>query len=141
MLGHQIPHLPPFAEFWHELGAIFGWLHGEHRTPTLLRADGDNLDPEWAPPRAMASWRGGAPIELIRFAGANRLKVEIDFSAESGHHGPSVIEPYALRRTNDGDFVLLAVADRTDSHSYPVDRITGVRVIDTSFVPRFLIEF
>src|SRR5438552_2211062 len=28
MLGHQLPHLPSFADFWDSLDAVFAWLAG-----------------------------------------------------------------------------------------------------------------
>ena len=41
------------------------------------------LDPACMPPQAITSWRRGFPLELIRYAGANRLKVDIDYRAET----------------------------------------------------------
>jgi hypothetical protein len=46
-----------------------------------------------------ASERGGlavSPMELIRFAGANRLLIGIDYHAEDGRRGPRVVEPYSF---------------------------------------------
>jgi predicted nucleotidyltransferase component of viral defense system len=141
MLGHQLPHLPPFAEFWNELDAVFAWIHEERPAPALPRAQFGDLDPEWTPPAAMATWRGAAPLELIRFAGANRLKAEIDYRAERGRQGPRLVEPYSLRRTKDGNLVLFVVNDRGELRSYRVDRIAGVRVTDAPFQPRYVVEF
>jgi len=141
MLAHQLPHLPPFAEFWGALDDVFSWLGGRLPARALRRAEYGDLDPEWAPPRAMASWRRGAPLELIRFAGANRLKVQIDYRAEEGRWGPRVVEPYALRRSKDGNLLLLVVNDRGQVRSYRVDRIAGVRVVDEPFRPRYVVEF
>ncbi|MBI3686938.1 MAG: WYL domain-containing protein [Actinobacteria bacterium] len=89
----------------------------------------------------MTSWRSGAPLELIRFAGANRLKVEIDYRAEWGRQGPRVVEPYALRRTRDGNLVLFVVNDDGDLRSYRTDRIARVSVTRRTFQPRYIIEF
>ena len=100
-----------------------------------------NLDPTWEPPRAMVSWRSGAPIELIRFAGANRLLVEIDYRAEKGRWGPRVVEPYAFRRSREGNLLLFVRNDRGQLRSYRVDHIAGVRVLDRTFQARYLIEF
>jgi hypothetical protein len=142
MLGHQLPHLPPFDEFWSLIDDVFSWLGGR-RVERLPRAEprGVDVDPAWVPPRAMASWRRGAPLELIRFAGANRLKVEIDYRAEEGRWGPRVVEPYSLRMTRDGNLVLFLINDYGQLRSYRVDRIAGVRVLDQSFQPRFYVEF
>lgn len=141
MLGHQLPHLPPFAEFWDTLDDVFAWLGGGAPTTALPRAQFGDLDSEWTAPRSMSSWRRGAPMELIRFAGANRLLVEIDYQAEKGRWGPRIVEPYALRMSSDGNLLLFVVNDRGQLRSYRVDRIAGVRVTDTPFRPSYAVEF
>ena len=143
MLAHQLPMLPPFADFWESVEQVFEWLEGRRRLIALPRAElgRDDLDPSWAPPQAMASWRRGVPIGLIRAAGANRLKIVIDYRAEQGRQGPRVVEPYALRRTRAGNVVLYVVNDRGFLRSYRVDRIAGVRATDQPFVPRYRVEF
>jgi predicted DNA-binding transcriptional regulator YafY len=35
----------------------------------------------------------------LRYAGANRLKVDIHYRAENGRRGPRRVEPYSLCRT------------------------------------------
>jgi len=143
MLGHQLPRpLPPFAEFWNALDPIFAWLDGQRPRTTLRRAErGNNLDPSWSAPRAITSWRRRIPIETIRYVGANRLKVEIDYRAEQGRSGPRIVEPYSLRRTQDGNLVLFVVNDHGQLRSYRIDRIAAVRPTTTSFTPRFTVEF
>jgi predicted nucleotidyltransferase component of viral defense system len=142
MLGHQLPApLPPFTQFWEELDAIFGWLGGA-RTPTLRRAQFDrDADPQWTAPRAITSWRRGIPLETIRYAGANRLKIEVDYRAATGRHGPRIVEPYALRRSKDRNLLLFVVNDRGEQRSYRVDRIARVRATDIPFRPKFIVEF
>lgn len=142
MLGHQLPQpLPPFAEFWATLDEVFAWLQGDIAVVVPPRAEQANLDPAWVPPRAISSWRRGFPFELIRYAGANRLRVDIDYRAEDGRQGPRRVEPYSLRRTRDGNLVLFVVNDRGQLRSYRADRIAGVRPTDETFQPRFLVEF
>jgi predicted nucleotidyltransferase component of viral defense system len=70
-----------------------------------------------------------------------RLKVEIDYRAEQGRSGPRVVEPYSLRRTQDGNLVLFVVNDHDQLRSYRVDRIAGIRPTTTSFTPRYAVEF
>lgn len=142
MLGHQLPRpLPPFAEFWNALDPIFAWLGGARPRP-LQRAElGSNLDSHWSAPRAITSWRRGIPIETIRYAGANRLKVEIDYRAEQGRSGPRIVEPYSLRRTQDGNLILFVVNDHGQLRSYRVDRIAAVRPTAKPFTPRYAVEF
>jgi len=43
--------------------------------------------------------------------------------------------------TQDGSLLLYVVNDRGQLRSYRVDRIAGVRILDESFRPRYLIEF
>ncbi|TME85312.1 MAG: WYL domain-containing protein [Chloroflexi bacterium] len=143
MLGHQLPRpLPPFANFWSGLDDVFSWLAGQRVAVVPRRAEmGANLDPAWVAPRAITTWRRGFPFELIRYAGANRLKIDIDYQAEDGRWGPRRIEPYSLRRTRDGNLLLFVVNDRGQLRGYRADRIAGVRPTEEAFSPRFLVEF
>ena len=142
MLGHQLPSpIAAFSEFWGALEDVFGWLSGTVRVPDLPRAESADLDITWTAPRAMTSWRSDAPLELVRYAGANRLKVEIDYRAERGRQGPRIVEPYSLRRTLDGNLLLFVVNDRGQLRAYRTDRIAGVRPTSQSFQPQFVVEF
>ncbi|MBU6245878.1 MAG: nucleotidyl transferase AbiEii/AbiGii toxin family protein [Actinomycetales bacterium] len=141
MLNHQLPSLPPFEHFWEALDDVFGWLEGTSVLPTLARAAQGPLDETWTAPRSMVSWGTEAPMEMIRLAGANRLKVEIDYRPEEGRHGVRLVEPYSFRRTREGHLVLFVVNDRGELRSYRVDRIARVAVTRTPFRPRYAIEF
>ena len=88
----------------------------------------------------MVSW-GGRPLDVIRYAGSNRLRVDINYQAEEGRWGWRRIEPYAFRRTLDGNIILFLVNDRDQLRSYRTDRIAGVRVTDESFTPKYAVEF
>lgn len=142
MLGHQLPKpLPPFPSFWETLPDVFAWLAGERAPAVLQRADRGDLDPSWTAPRAITSWRRGFPLELIRYAGANRLKVEVDYRAADGRWGPRVIEPYSLRYTRDGNLILFVINDHGLLRGYRVDRIAGARPTSQTFQPKMLVEF
>lgn len=142
MLGHQLPRpLPPFADFWATLDDVFGWLDGTRPTTLLPRAQFANIDPNWSAPAAITSWRRGVPLELIRYAGANRLKVDIDYRAENGRWGSRRVAPYSFRRTRDGNIVLFVVNDQGQLRSYRTDRIAGIRPTSESFTPAFRVEF
>lgn len=141
MLAHQLPHLPPVDDFWSALDDVFAWLHGEpKRVPERAPAMGSD-EAHWTPPQAMTSWRVRAPLELIRFAGANRLKVELDYRPATGRQGPRVVEPYSLRRSRNRDLLLYVVNDRGKLRSYRLDKIAGARIVDEPFRPRYLVEF
>lgn len=141
MLGHQLPRpLVPFPAFWGTLDDVFAWLEGSLSIAPLPRASIGRLDP-WEAPPAIASWRTTVPLELLRYAGANRLKVEIDYRAAQGRQGPRIVEPYSLRRTTDGHLVLFVVNDFGQLRSYRVDHIAAIRPTMTTFTPRFRVEF
>ncbi len=141
MLEHQLPRLPPFDQFWATLGEVFDWLTQKVTVPVLPRLEIGRPDLTWTPPRSMSSWPTGAPLELIRFAGANRLKVEVDYRAERGRQGVRVVEPYSLRRSQDGNLLLFVINEHGDVRSYRVDRLVGARVTAQPFTPRYLVEF
>lgn len=142
MLGHKLPSpLPPFAGFWSTLEDVFSWLTGRLRVAELPRAELGNLDPSWQAPHAITTWRRQVPLELLRYAGVNRLKVDIDYRAEKGRQRPHRVEPYSLRRTQDGNLVLFVVNDHGALRSYRVDRIAGIRPTAVPFTPRFRVEF
>ena len=50
MLEHELPSLPPFAQFWSTLDELFACLSGEVTLPTLPRAQTGGLDPDWTAP-------------------------------------------------------------------------------------------
>lgn len=141
MLGHQLPYLPAFDTFWNELDDVFAWLTGRVVVPVLdsIPTSGDVTD--WRPARYMTTWRTGAPLELIRFAGANHLRVLLDYVPERGRAGPRLVEPFSLRRSRDGNLLLFVRNDRGQLRSYRVDRIRGASIQPEVFTPRYRIEF
>lgn len=142
MLAHQLPKpLAPFEGFWNSLDDVFSWLAGTLRIRTLPRAQLGQLDTAWEAPKAITSWRRRIPLELLRYAGANRLMVEVDYRAERGRQGPRRVEPYSLRHTQDGHLVLFVVNDYGELRSYRVDRIAAIRPTTAQFTPKFRIEF
>ena len=137
MLGHQLPVLPPFDQFWTELPAAFAWLEesAEQIAPAAIAVPTDT-DATWRAPAMGSAWGYSVPLEAIRFAAANRLCVDLGYD---GSHRP--IEPYSLRRTKAGDIVLYAVRhDNGQPRSYRVDLIESATPTRTPFVPRYAIE-
>lgn len=142
MLAHQLPALPVFAEFWQALPTMFQWLYGDAdkllRTP-IPAEEGSDLVEE---PMAVAGATGqrqayfNVPMDLIRFAAANRLCIDLGYQ---GSH--RLIEPYSLRRSKDGALLLMAVKHQTaEARSYRMDRIQRVSVSSVPFIPRYTIE-
>ena len=133
--------LPPFADFWSTLDDVFGWLAGTFPIVELPRASLGTLDPDWEAPKAITSWRRGVPLELLRYAGVNRLKVDIDYRAENGRWGSRRVEPYSLRYTQEGNLILFVVNDSGQLRSYRADRIADIRPTAATFQPKFRVEF
>ncbi len=84
MLAHQLPTLPPVEEFLSELAEVFGWLVGEAvAVLESVPAGREQIEPTWVAPPTITRWPGGAPLEQIRFAGANHLLVELRYQGSS----------------------------------------------------------
>lgn len=138
MLKHQLPSLPPFEQFWQELPTVFEWLHGalEKVERPAFPAISPEVDETWRPPAMAEPWHSSVPLEIIRFAAANRLCVDLAYQGTR-----RAIEPYSLRRTRDGHLVLYATKHETgEARSYRVDRIQGAQVTQIPFTPRYMIE-
>ena len=138
MLAHQLPVLPPFEQFWNELPVVFDWLYGriEKEIKTAIPAGRITLDEQWRAPVMATAWRTSIPLEAIRYAGANRLCVDLRYQGSD-----RLIEPYSLRRSQEGNLLLYAVKQQTgELRSYRVDRIQGATVTETPFLPRYTIE-
>lgn len=138
MLAHQLPMLPPYQAFWDELPAFFEWLLGG-AAPEMPAAFVIGAGETVLRARSLDLGMGTATlstIEIIRFAAANRLLVELTYDGSVRR-----IEPYSLRRTRDSNVLLHAFnVDRGQHRSYRIDRIGGARVTNQSFVPRYEIE-
>ena len=138
MLGHQLPALPPVADFWAELPEIFAWVMGVSERPQRARIEpgsGEIAFRGRVLPMAVPL-RARAPLEVIRFAASNHLCVDLSYEGRVRR-----IEPYSLRQTAEGNFVLHAIRSDSGEHrSYRVDRIQGASVATQSFVPRYDVE-
>ena len=137
MLAHQLPKLPPFEHFFSELPKAFDWLFGMARKVIVpAYPEGKDVDMAWRPPVDVKAWNLKVPLEVIRFAAANRLCVDLAY--EGSHR---LIEPYSLRRTKAGDIVLYALRHQEGQpRSYRIDKIQGAEATDTPFEPRYTIE-
>jgi hypothetical protein len=82
------------------------------------------------------AWNASIPLESVRFAAANRLCIDLRYQGSN-----RLIEPYALRRSKEGNLLLCAVRHESgESRTYRVDRIEGVKVSAVPFIPRFTVE-
>ena len=138
MLAHQLPALPPFNQFWQALPEVIEWMHGlESKTVKAAIPMGKQaIDPTWRPPAMVRAWHAATPLERIRFAAANRLCINLHYQNKY-----RLIEPYSLRRTREGNILLYALRHETSEwRAYRVDRIQGVEITQTSFVPAHAVE-
>lgn len=139
MLAHQLPVLPPVADFWAALPEIFNWITTGAAAPQreIIRAGASEIStirsrvlPMSIPSRARQA------LEIIRFAATNQLCVDLSYDGKVRR-----IEPYSLRETADHNFVLHAVrSDSREHRSYRLDRIHSASVSSQSFLPRYVIE-
>ena len=138
MLGHQLQDLPPVESFWEVLPEFFTWLITGTKPAepaTYHFASGETLFRERTS-RLPFSGRIRSYLEIIRFAAANRLCVDLKYNGSVRR-----VEPYSLRRTRQGNFVLHATRASDDEHrSYRIDRIESAKTTRQIFVPRFAVE-
>ena len=136
MLSHQLPELPTLDQFVTALASVAAWLGGVP-VAVLPRVPVRERVSAWAAPPMIDTWRAGFTVELLRFAGRNRLCIDLDYGGTKRR-----VEPYSFRRSQAGDLLFYAwkVADAA-IHAYRADRIQGVRVTNQPFSPRFAVEF
>lgn len=140
MLAHQLQALPPAADFWGALADFFAWL----TTPTVVASAKVAVVSPSGSPVSRSEFGGGSggyvpgasAMETIYFAAANRLCIDLTYDRRIRR-----LEPYSLRRTNDGHLLFYGVKANTgETRAYRVDRIQGATVTSQSFLPRFVIE-
>ena len=77
------------------------------------------------------------PLDVIRFAGANRLLVAFTYNGRL-----RTVEPYSLRRPKTGNLLLYGwERDSSQIKAFDVSRIRDVEVTRAAFSPRYRIEF
>lgn len=145
MLAHQLPALPPLAEYWGQLADFFAWLNGQSIVELPRVGELEPSDATWQPPASIAlpsAWGITAPIETIRFAGANRLMIDLTYLPEKGAAGTRRVEPYSFRRSRQGHMLFYGRnIQRPRISAYRFDRIVDVKVTNQPFVPKWLVEF
>jgi predicted nucleotidyltransferase component of viral defense system len=143
MLGHQLPVLPSAVDFWDALPEIFSWMmstaQAPERTP-IKSGFGEVVIRSRVLPMNIPV-RTRATLEIIRFAAANYLCVDLTYVDLKYTRKVRRIEPYSLRKTQEGNYVLHAVRSDSGEHrSYRLDRMQDASVSAQSFVPRYLVE-
>lgn len=145
MLGHQLPALPPLESFLADLATFFDWLSGAPVADLPAITEEEASDPAWQPPAAVAlpaEWGVAAPLEGIRFAGANRLLLELNYRPQKGQPGVRLVEPYSFRYSRKGYLLFYGRnTERQRISAYRADRIMGVKVTTQPFRPIWRVEF
>ena len=138
MLGHQLQALPSLESFWSALPDFFGWL-ATGLAPTVPAAYPMAVGETVLRERTLhlpVSGTAQSFLEIIRFAAANHLCVDLEYEGSFLR-----IEPYSLRRTGEGSLVLHAINASDGGHrSFQVDLIHGARASRQSFLPRYAVE-
>lgn len=143
MLVHQLLSLPALDVYWDVLPEFFGWLEGEgvqERAP-LATVSGEGVIYRPAYGQLGLHSLSGNSLEIIRFAAANRLCVDLDYTDNSGSRRTRIIEPYSLRQAQNGNTLLYAVrAEDGQPRSYKINQINDASITNRVFVPRYQIE-
>lgn len=141
MLAHQLPALPPIDAILARLERILAWID-EPRAPVVretverLSAIVATEGEEIVAPAGVTFWGSAAPLELVRFAGANRLMIEFDYH---GKHRKA--EPYSLRRAGTGNLLLYArEPDVPHVKTFKVADLSRLAVSSETFEPRYPID-
>lgn len=140
MLGHQLPALPDLTALLDRFPVVLGWLDVAVAVPPAprlpLAAVGRGPLPPLEAPRSGRYWGMGLPLDVVRFAGANRLLVRFMYDGK-----PRLVEPYSLRRPATGNLLLYAW-ELASGHikAFNVQKMHEVRVTDRTFVPKYHVE-
>jgi predicted nucleotidyltransferase component of viral defense system len=139
MLAHQLPVLPSLNDLLARLTALIRWID----EPAIALPGVGLKAPPVAAGQALYAPSGiqysgtGQPLEIIRFAGMNRLLVEFDY-----HGRRRLVEPYSLRTAATGNLLFYAW-ELAAGHikAFKIAEMMNIRVTSDSFAPRYLIEF
>lgn len=135
MLGHQLPYLPDIDAMIADLPKLIAWVD-KPTAPLKKRASlptkkGERLV---APP-SIQYWGGQSAIELIRFAGTNRMVIEFMY-----HGTKRRAEPYSFRQPATGNLLLYAWEIGSHIKAFKVDEISDLQVAADHFSPRYTVE-
>lgn len=137
MLAHQLPALPPLNGIRSRVVASLAWIdESVLSAPTAPPVFPASPDQQIIAPAGGTFWGSAGPLELVRFAGSNRLMITFSY-----HGKPRTAEPYSLRRAGTGNLLLYAWEEE-DAHvkAFKVPEMSGLAVTETTFVPRYFVE-
>jgi predicted nucleotidyltransferase component of viral defense system len=135
MLDHQLPELVPLDNLLPRVPALLAWIDTDAPLPAaaLPRVP---MHPAEAALPSTQYWGIGVPLEVIRFAGSNRLMVEFTYH---GRH--RLVEPYLLKRAQTGNLLLYGWESGAGHiKAFKVAEISGLSSTRSPFQPRYRIE-
>jgi hypothetical protein len=139
MLAHQLPVLPALDGILDRFPSLFEWIEKPEVVPAARTLPPAPIPAGAAPVPAagIRYWGGGSPLEVIRFAGANRLLIEFDYN---GRH--RVAEPYSLRTVETTGNLLVYAWESGATHikAFNVANMLNVQATHASFQPRYRVE-
>ncbi len=136
MLGHQLPALPDLDGLLARLDEVLAWIDAPPPEPAPLPVVATKAGETIFAPRGGHYWGGAQPLELIRFAGANRLKVAFVYNGK-----PRIVEPYSFRVKGTGNLLLYAWENGAwHIKAFNTDEMYDVKATNEPFVPRYAVE-
>jgi predicted nucleotidyltransferase component of viral defense system len=139
MLAHQLPALPDLDILLGRLPGLLDFIDEANMVVEEIQgaAAAPNAGEVPISPVGIQYWNVGAPLEMIRFAGTNRLMIEFIYS---GKHRRA--EPYSIRRAQSTGNLLLYAWENASGQvkAFNVAKIGSLRVTEQSFDPRYQVE-
>ena len=138
MLAHQLPVLPPLNDFWDALPEIFAWIMTRRGNPAarLIQHGAGEIAVRTRVLPMGVPIRSRSTLEIIRFAAANHLCVDLTYDGSVRR-----IEPYSSAPDAEGNYRAARHPQRSGEHrSYRVDRMQGAAVTSQVFTPRYAVE-
>jgi predicted nucleotidyltransferase component of viral defense system len=136
MLAHQLPMLPALDGLLDRLDEVLAWIDAPQATHTPIETIRFNSGETLVAPQGGTYWGGGQKLELVRFAGANRLKISFLYDGKL-----RIAEPYSLRRKKTGNLLLYAWEEgATHIKAFTTTNMRDVQTTAESFIPRFRVE-
>jgi predicted nucleotidyltransferase component of viral defense system len=141
MLAHQLPSpLLSLESFWNEIDQVFEWLDGRSPLINLSSAQMGSQPTTLVSANSLNFARQGFNMQLLRYSAFNKLKIRIFYESKQGGIGPRLVEPYSLRRTQEGNVLLYAINQNNELRSYRLDRIYGMEPSNQSYIPSYRVE-
>jgi predicted nucleotidyltransferase component of viral defense system len=139
MLAHQLPNLPKLDDLLFRLPALLRWIDEPAAVlPEMALASaptpaGESL----VAATGIQYWGNSLPLEVIRFAGANRLLIEFVYNGAR-----RLVEPYSLRQSSVSN-LLLHGWEQGSMHikAFNISKMREVRSTNIAFQPRYRVEF